>query len=112
MGKRSRSKGVAGEREAVALLRPLFPGARRRSSGEEAQTNQGRDLAETPGFCFQVQKANPFKLSIHKKLREAMGAAAEGEIPAAITRQCSKTVRGEPWLVTMKLTDLVELLTK
>lgn len=95
-GRHSRDKGARGEREIASLLHLVFPDARRRSTGEESQTDQGRDLAGTPGFCAQVCRAvHP---PIERKVREAVEASKPGDLSVAFTR----SDRGE-WLATMPL---------
>lgn len=96
MGKMQREKGARGEREIAQLLRPVFPGVHRRSTGEESQTDQGRDLADTPGLCAQVCRAS--RPPIERKVREALSASKSGELSVAFTR----SDRGE-WLATMPL---------
>ena len=99
MGKRSRTKGAAGEREVAAILRPVFPDARRRCSGEESQgVAQGRDLNGTPGFALQSCHAHA--PPIYRKLSEAEGAAKADELPVAVTKRT-----GGRWIATMRLDD-------
>jgi len=107
MGKKSRAKGAAGEREVVAIVKALWPQAARRASGEESQEQRGRDLKNTPGFCVQVQLAKLPKPE--KKLGEAIGVARAHETPVAFTRRCSRGKSGE-WLVTLRASDFVTLL--
>ena len=99
MGKRSRTKGAAAERELAALVRPVFPDARRRCSGEESQgVAQGRDLDGTPGFALQSCHAHA--PPIYRKLSEAEGAAKADELPVAVTKRT-----GGRWIATMRLDD-------
>jgi hypothetical protein len=107
MGKKSRDKGARGERAVVELLRPLFPRAARRSTGEESQERQGVDLKNTGRLVVQVQcAAVP---TIEAKLREAMGVAGKDEVPVAFTRRSSRT-RAGPWTATLLADDFVRLL--
>lgn len=103
MGARSRRKGARGEREVAEILRPVFPSARRRSSGEEAQEDQGRDIKGTPGLCVQV--AIGARPPIYEKLAEAERAARSPAIPVAFTRRDQ-----ERWLVHLRADDFVSLL--
>jgi hypothetical protein len=99
MGASQRRKGKAGELEVVAAVRPVFPKARRRVSGEEAQlVDQGRDLDGTAPFVIQANWSHA--PPIYRKLAEAEGACAAGQIPVAVT----KRTRGV-WLATMRLDD-------
>lgn len=90
-----RLKGQRGEREVAALFKAHgWPDARRRSSGEESQTAQGRDLADTAPWCVQVHYGdhpNPLK-----KLGEARAAAVGEELPVAFSRKTSGA-----WAATM-----------
>lgn len=100
-GKASRRKGAVGEREVASLLRRVFPDARRRSSGEESQTEQGRDLSGMPGFCAQVCRAR--RPPIERKLREAAAARKAGEMAVAFTRS-----DGGHWIASMSLFDWMQ----
>lgn len=106
-GRKSRDKGARGEREAVRLLREVFPTVRRRCAGEESQGNRGRDLEGVPGWCIQVQMAG--RISAVAKLIEAEGAREPDEIPCAITRRCRLGHSG-PWTVTLLLEDWLDLI--
>jgi hypothetical protein len=105
MGRMSREKGARGEREAAHFWSRVFPECRRRSCGEESQTAQGRDLAETPGYCIQVKHmARPDE---HAALHEAIMAARDGEIPLA---HCRRVLPGNgrtiyAATVTLRATD-------
>lgn len=101
-GRYSRNKGARGEREVAKLLRSIVPTARRRSSGEESQVDQGRDLDGLPGLCAQVcLSARP---PIERKLNEALAAAKQGEKAVAFTR----SDRGR-WLATMPMSQWLVL---
>ena len=106
MGRKSREKGAAGEREVAALLRPIFPDVRRRCSGEESQGDRGRDLDGVPGWAVQVQCAA--RPTPEKKLGEALAVAAPGERAVAITRTCSRSRSGQ-WLATLRLADFLDV---
>jgi len=103
MGALQRRKGAVFEREVAGALQPVFPTANRRSSGEESQEDQGRDLKGTPGWCFQCHHG--LQPNIRKKYAEACAAAGEGEIPCAVTKR-----NREPILATLALDNLVRLL--
>lgn len=103
MGLYSRRKGADGEREIVGILKHSFPNVRRRASGEESQTDRGRDLDGMPGICAQVERGA--RVHIERKLYEAF-TAAQGthDLPVAFTR----ADRGE-WLATMYVHDFMRL---
>lgn len=105
MGRKSRDKGARGELEVVELLRPVYPGVRRRCAGEESQGRRGRDLDGTPGLCPQVQLSDA--PTIERKLREAMAAAGVDETAVAFTRR----TRGV-WFATLPASDLIGLLQR
>jgi len=83
----SRNKGATGERWAADLL-ALAHGlhdAERRCSGEESQSEQGRDLKGTPGYCVQVKNvATPSPM---RAIAEAEAVCPPYEIPVALVRQ-------------------------
>jgi len=105
MGRMSREKGARGEREAAHFWQPVFPECRRRCCGEESQGSQGRDLAETPGYCVQVKHmARPDEF---RALHEAIAASRDGEIPLA---HCRRVLPGNgrticAATVTLRATD-------
>jgi hypothetical protein len=102
-----RDKGAAAERAAARFLQVIHPDACRRSSGEESQEAQGRDLKGTPGLCVQVKETgSPSPLAA---LEEAIAAAAEGEMPMAIVRQ-SRRGASTPFRVVLTLDDALHLL--
>ena len=108
MGRSQRRKGADGEREAAEFLRAsgLFPEARRRCTGEEAQlVDNGRDLAATPGFCFQVSLgARP---DVWGKIRESQAAAGPDDIGVAMLRRD----RGE-WTFHLSAEEFLSLLRR
>lgn len=72
----SRTKGKVGEREVCALLRPVFPNARRRLGQERAAQDNGRDLDGTAPLCIQVKR--------HKTITPALVIAAVREAESAV----------------------------
>ena len=98
MGAMQRNKGAAAEREVAEMFRAHgWLKANRRSTGEESQTEQGRDLKGTEPFCVQVQHAT--RTTPERKLSEAE-VAADGQIPVAFIRRTRGT-----WMVCMKAVD-------
>lgn len=59
-GKKSRTKGAAGENEVIKLMRFAFPDAAREL--DQYQEKLGRDIKGTQPWCFQVKR--------HRKLSE------------------------------------------
>lgn len=111
MSRAQREKGARGEREWVELLiaSGTAPDARRRSSGEESQEDQGRDIKNTPGICYQVHNGN--SSSHEKKLIEAASAARDGEMPAAAIKRTTGSMRGQ-FTVTLRAADFLALLKR
>jgi hypothetical protein len=104
MGRSQREKGKREELEARDFWRSVFPNCQRRSTGEESQTDCGRDLKNTPGYTIQVKgMARPNPLAA---LSEAISAAHDGEIPIAHCRRVvSGLPAGEKPTVTLRASD-------
>lgn len=110
MSKMQRSKGAAGEREAAILMRAVYPAARRRVTGEEAQhVKLGADLAGVGPFCIQVKiSGTPRPLAAMEEAREA---ALPGEIPLAMVRQ-TRMGRSAGWAVVMPVAEFIALIKR
>lgn len=101
MGARSRRKGKDRENECAAILRTAFPMARR--ALDQVRESSGNDFDFTTPFVFQLKAgAAP---SWSKALREAEGAAGEGEIPVGVTR-----ADREGFYAHVRLEDLLALI--
>jgi len=99
MSKHQRDKGKRGELEAAALLRPVFPEARRRVVNH-AGVEDGRDLENTGAFAVQVKRhARPAPVSA---LYEVQAAG----MPLLLTRG-----DGGEWLAVLRAEDLVKILS-
>jgi len=101
MGKRSKTKGKVGEREAAAALNDVL--------GTECQRGvqyQGGpdspDVIGVPGVHVEVKRVEA--LNVRKAIEQAIADAGDGEAPIVLHRQ-NRT----PWLVTVRLTDLPAL---
>lgn len=105
MAASQRRKGATGEREAAHFWSAVFPSCHRRACGEESQTAQGRDLADSYPLCIQVKTmARPDPL---RALAEACVAAQPSEIPVAHVRRVKRNVpAGEPPVCCLRATDL------
>ncbi|MEQ1833003.1 MAG: hypothetical protein ABL977_08095 [Candidatus Eisenbacteria bacterium] len=104
-----RDKGANAERAAARFLACVhgMADASRRSTGEESQEAQGRDLKNTPGLCVQVKEMGaPSPLAA---LEEAIAAAAPREMPVAIVRQ-SRRGCSTPFRLVFTLDDALYLL--
>lgn len=105
MGKKSRTKGKVGEREVVALLKPVFPEAER----SYHQSHVGSDASDIIGTPYWIECEMSAAPSPHRKMRQALDVlnappADEADLalttPVVFTRQ-SKRGKSGPWLVTM-----------
>jgi hypothetical protein len=107
MGKKSRTKGAAGELEVVRMLGPLYPEAKREL--EQYQGALGRDLSGTQPFCIQIKRQAKVSLNerisaYHEAQRDVDG---EYRFPIAITRGDY-----EGWTVTTSLLDMLDYLSE
>jgi hypothetical protein len=99
MSKSQRDKGKRGELEAVRQLRRVFPDAARRILNDAANET-GVDLKGTGRLLIQVKNHRRYvPCSTLKEIREV------GGIPVVMTKADHK-----PWLVVMKLDDLLKIL--
>ena len=108
MSAMQREKGAKAERAVAELLRPIFPQAVRRASGEESQERAGVDLKNTPGMAIQVTVAE--KLNLFAKL------AAVPRVPDFLDLPSRPAVfarrnRGR-WVVVMYAEDWIDLMKR
>ena len=115
MAKKSRQKGVRGELEAAKLLKPVFPGVRRR--GFQARGgHEGADLDGTPGWHVEVgvgavNPATKWEQACSDQQQACVdsivktGEACADDTPIALTRRD----HGE-WLVTISAAAWMALL--
>jgi hypothetical protein len=105
MGKKSRTKGAAFEREVANLISPYWPDAKRNL--DQYQTQDGRDLSETRPICMQLKRRKRTQLwEIKMAWVEANEAASvEYPYPMAVWRDDG----GETWCM-MKMEHVVEWL--
>jgi hypothetical protein len=88
MGKKSRTKGAAGENEVVKLLENIFPEAAREL--DQYQEQLGRDLKWTMPLCIQVKR--------HKEI-------APGDIWNAFTEASSAVDDDYTWPIVFYRED-------
>ncbi len=100
-GRRSRSKGARGERQAAReLSRVLGVPARR---GQQFSGVEGKDVVVgLDGLHVEVKRTE--KLSLYPAVEQARRDAAAGEVPVVLHRR-----NGKPWLVILELEQLPEL---
>ena len=104
MGRKSRDKGVAGERELARELSELFGVDARRGF----QYRGGRESADVeidiPGVHIECKRTEWFRL--YEALEQAIGDAGDN-IPIVAHRQNRR-----PWVAVVRLEDLPKLATK
>ena len=100
-GRRSRSKGARGERQAAReLSRVLGVPARR---GQQFSGVEGKDVVVgLEGLHVEVKRTE--KLSLYPAIEQARRDAAAEEVPLVLHRR-----NGKPWLVIVELEDLKKL---
>ncbi len=100
-GRRSRSKGARGERQAAReLSRVLGVPARR---GQQFSGVEGKDVVVgLDGLHVEVKRCE--KLSLYPAIEQARRDAGTGEVPLVLHRR-----NGKPWLVILELEDLKNL---
>ena len=99
MGKASRTKGAAAEREVVAILRDHGPFPYADRDLEQVRgTDNGRDIVNTPGMCVQVKRRKRVTQSvIEAGLAEAAGSTTDDDPLAVVFHRSDR----QPWRVTM-----------
>lgn len=106
MGRASRDKGGVGEREAAECLSGVYPDAHRRIG----QVVDGAAAADVEGTPFWVEVEYAKRTSPNAKARQAM-AKTDGRAILVLTREVSRR-RSGPWLATMRLDELLDLLRR
>lgn len=98
----SRRKGASGEREAAALLRHIWPRARR-----GFQTRDGADQPDVDGTPWWVEVKRAKRIQWVAALRQALHAISRGKDrrpPLVVGRE-----DGGEWLVMLRLDDFLAL---
>jgi hypothetical protein len=104
MGRMSRQKGAAGEREVATLLRPKFPDVHTtRSAQAGARSQQSKQIADLGGVPFRIEVKRQKKPNIRAAYKQA--CECEGDAPAVAITRADRDV----WLATMSLGDWLEL---
>lgn len=100
MGKSSQRKGADGERELAAILREHGHDVER---GGSQTYGEVPDLVGLPGVHIEVKRVE--RLNVPEAMAQAIRDAARfGGVPGLFHRRSRS-----PWLVTMRLTDWLEL---
>src|SRR5688500_4980594 len=108
-GGRSVRKGKVGEREVVHLLRDVFPGVERGYH----QAHRGSKSCDVEGSPFWIEAKCSARPNPAAALAQAIAKVTEvgdPRPPLALTVKRSRSARGEPWLATMRASDLLALL--
>ncbi len=103
MGKMSRRKGAAGEREAAAKLNEVL-GTRFHRGRQYHGGHDSPDLAgDLPGLNVEVKRTEC--LSLYKALRQAQQDADVAQVPVVMHR-----ANGKPWVLIVEVDQLIRLL--
>lgn len=103
MGAKSQRKGAEGERELAALLREYGYSVER---GGSLSFGEVPDLTGLPGVHIEVKRVE--RLNVPEAMKQAIRDAPKfGGTPALFHRR-----NREPWLVTMRLSDWLEMYQK
>ena len=94
----SRAKGARGELELAGELNAIFDLVTRR--GQQYSGIGGADVVGLPGIHIESKRVQA--LNLDKAMEQAINDAKPGEIPTVMHRKNHK-----PWLVTVRLDDLV-----
>ncbi len=101
MGRKSQRKGADGERELAAALREYGYEIKR---GGSLSFGELPDLAGLPGIHIECKRCEQVRLSEWMAQAERDGKRFHDGAPAVFHRRSR-----EPWLVTMRLTDWMQL---
>ena len=102
MSKASRDKGKRGEREIVALLRDLYPDARR-----GFQSRQGDDEADVECTPWWIEVKRVKAQETPRKAMAQAVAATDGRVPVVFSRRDNSD-----WLVTMRVSDWLDVVRR
>lgn len=104
MGKMSRTKGAAGERELAACLRDYGFDCRR-TAQYCGKTGDASDVVGLPGIHIECKRVERFLLypSLEQAKRDAE-AAKNGDVPVVFHRQ-----NGKPWVCVLELNEFMKL---
>ncbi len=100
MGKSSQRKGADGERELAAILRERGYDIKR---GSSLSYGEVPDLMGLPGVHIEVKRME--RLNVPEAMTQVIRDAARFGGASSLFHRRSRS----PWLVTMRLTDWLEL---
>jgi Holliday junction resolvase len=97
-----RVKGAVGEREVAGILRDHGFNGRRTAPLQTNKANPEADVAGIPGHHLEIKRQE--RISIEAWCQQAEADAPEGVKPVVVFRRSR-----QPWRVTLKLDDFLEL---
>jgi Holliday junction resolvase len=101
LGKRSRDKGAAGERELAAFLKPWFPDAKRGVGQSQSGDNQADIVGTAPLF---VECKRRKRIAVIDHLKQCESAASGRGLPVVFMRED----RGE-WVAMVKAEHFLQI---
>ena len=105
MAVNSKRKGAAGERELAKKLNE-YGFETRRSVQYNGKADDGKaDLVNLPGIHIECKRVE--RLNVSEAMAQAINDAKDGETPTVFHRK-----NREGWLVTMRLSDWMDLYRK
>ena len=102
MAVNSKRKGAAGERELAKKLNEYGYNTRRSVQYNGKADDGQADLVGLPNIHIECKRVE--KLNLYDAMSQAIHDAKDGELPSVFHRK-----NHSEWLVTMKLTDWMEL---
>lgn len=101
MGRRSKTKGARGERDAAAFLRQYYPDAARGAS----QTRGGEDAPDVDNSPYWVEVKFYENLAVEKWVAKAESDSKNSGKEPMVMMRCN---RGE-WIVAMRASRFFEV---
>lgn len=102
-GKKSKSKGAAGERESAQFLNEVLGCSLHRGRQYHGGPNSPDLAGDLPGLQIEVKRAERFNL--YAALEQARNDANPDQVPCVMHRRNRK-----PWVFCLYAEDLVRLL--
>lgn len=105
MGRKSRSKGGRGEREAASAWEAAVGIPVHRSAQYCGRSDESDDVIGHDGVSIEVKRRETMSATeLADAVQQCDDDAKEGNVPVVLHRQNRR-----PWLVTLKLSDLADL---
>lgn len=103
MGRMSRNKGAAGEREVAHLFESYGYKAKRGCQHRGGPNSP--DVDGVPGLHIEVKRTE--KLALYEAMEQSQRDCGEGELPIVVHRR-----NGKKWVVCMRFEDFMQLYKK